>query len=235
MHNKGKLENNSGLNQITKVSDSEKPNIILVVMDSLRYDHVGTNRGSYTLTPFLDSLKEKAITFTEAIAQGPSTRVSMTALMSSTYSSMYGGSFRLSKTRPLIHEMLKEAGYTTAGVTANLYLSTDFGWERGFDFFDDCRPEGVYQKKYLWRVANQVGKRVGYPLIWPKSLSAEFVFEAAKRFLKGAESPFFLWVHLMDTHWPYAIQKFSWSEEWKRQRQSDEKLRPRLVSDPPPT
>jgi arylsulfatase A-like enzyme len=210
-----------------------KPNIILIVMDSLRYDLVSGKDGSTSLTPNIDRWITQGVNFTQAIAQGPSTRVSMSSLMSSTYASMYGGSLKLSKERPVIQQMLHTSGYTTIGVTANLYLSRNFGWERGFDYYDDCRPESIYRRKLRLRLTNQIGKRIGYPLAWPKSLPAELVFENTNRILKNISEPFFMWVHLMDTHWPYSIQKFSWGTEWKKQRVSDEMIRPRLISEPP--
>lgn len=62
-----------------------RPNIILIVVDSLRYDHVGSQNNSPSLTPNLDQLATEAVVFEQAISQGPSTRVSMSAMMSSTY------------------------------------------------------------------------------------------------------------------------------------------------------
>lgn len=210
-----------------------KPNIILVVIDCLRWDHVGPRAGKPSLTPNIDRLADQGLIFEQAIAQGPSTPVAMSALMSSTYASLYGGSRRLSPTRPVIQQMLKQAGYTTLAVSANVNLSRFFGWERGFDRFDDCLPETVYKKRLGMRLANQVTKRMGLPLVWPRALPAQTVFAEAQAFLNTAHSPFFMWVHLMDTHWPYTIQKFSWDAGWRRQRQIDENIRPRMISDPP--
>lgn len=209
------------------------PNIILIVADSLRYDHVGPQTGGTSLTPNLDAVAKQGIVFSQAIAQGPSTRVSMSALLSSTYASLHGGEQRLSVERPVVQQMLKEAGYTTAGITSNLYLSGSFGWQRGFDHYDDCRPEAVYRRKLGLRIANQVTKRLGQPLVWPRALPANLVFENAEMFWKNINRHFFMWVHLMDTHWPYSIQKFSWSPEWRRQRRQDVSIRPRLVADQP--
>jgi arylsulfatase A-like enzyme len=210
-----------------------QPNIILIVVDSLRFDHVGPQNGSSSLTPNLDALSAEAIVFEQAISQGPSTRVAMSALMSSTYASLYGGQKRLPPNRPVIQAMLKNVGYTTAGITSNLYLSQPFGWNRGFDYYDDCRPENVYHRKIWLRGFNQVAKLIGMPLGWPRSLPVELVFENASRFLQDAQQPFFLWIHLMDVHWPYTIQRFSWNAEWRRKREADRTLRPRLVSRPP--
>lgn len=210
-----------------------KPNIILVVVDSLRYDHVGPQDGKPSLTPNLDQLATESVVFEQAISQGPSTRVSMSALMSSTYASLYGGQKYLQSNRPVVQAILKAAGYTTAGITSNLYLSKPFGWSRGFDYYDDCRPESVYHRKFWLRGLNQLTKLVGLRLGWPKSLPADLVFENADDFLRKAQAPFFMWIHLMDVHWPYTIQKFSWDREWRRKREADKALRPRLVASPP--
>ena len=210
-----------------------RPNIFLIVSDSLRYDHVGPQPGKPSLTPNLDRLANEGVVFSQVIAQGPSTRVSMSAMLSSTYASLHGGEQELSPSRPVVQQILKDSGYTTAGITSNLYLSQAFGWQRGFDVYDDCRPEAVYQRRIWLRLINQVTKRLGWPLIWPRALPAELVFENAQRALTGLNSPFFMWVHLMDTHWPYWIQKFSWNPKIRQQRQKDLKIRPRLVADRP--
>lgn len=210
-----------------------KPNIFLIVVDSLRYDHVGSQDGKPSLTPNLDSLSQRAIVFDQAISQGPSTRVSMSSMMSSTYASLYGGQLKLAPNRPVIQDMLKHGGYQSAGITSNLYLSRSFGWSRDFDFYDDCRPEATYHRKFFMRALNQVTKRFGFPLSWPKSLPAKYVFENANNILKSIREPFFMWIHLMDVHWPYSIQDFSWSRKRVTKRKEENELRPRLVSIPP--
>jgi arylsulfatase A-like enzyme len=228
------LERYSKINEPEQKNfDNQRPNIILIVIDSLRYDHVGAQGGQPSLTPNLDRIAEEGLIFEQAISQGPSTRVSMSALMSSTYASMYGGQLLLSENRPVVQELLREAGYQTSAITANLYLSRQFGWSRGFDYYDDCRPAQVYRRKLWLRAANQVIRRVGFPLLWPRSLPASLVFENAEIFLNQATSPFFMWVHLMDTHWPYSIQDFSWDPQRIQKRQVEMKLQPRLITNPP--
>ena len=210
-----------------------KPNIILIVADSLRYDHVGSIYGSISLTPNLDNISQKAINFSQAISQGPSTRVSMSALMSSTYASMYGGEKTLSKTRPVIQNILQDVGYQTAGITTNLYTSGEFGWNRGFDYFDDCMPEYEYHRRLGIRFLNKITKRIGLPLVWPKSLPAKSLFRSARSFLQSAKSPFFIWMQLMDTHWPYTIQNFSWNPSNRKKANFDQEIYPRLLSETP--
>jgi len=210
-----------------------QPNIILLVIDSLRFDHVGFGNHAPSLTPVLDRIAEQGYSFTQAITQGPYTRAAMSSLMSSTYASMYGGEKRLSLDRPVIQEMLRPAGYSTLGVSTNLYLSTPFGWSRGFDYFNDCRPEDVYRKNYKLRVMSKMYKRFGRTIGWPKSMSAEYAFGSAVNHLGRTQPPFFMWIHLMDAHWPYSHQRFSWDEDWLGNQAYDQKILHRLLSDEP--
>jgi arylsulfatase A-like enzyme len=146
---------------------------------------------------------------------------------------MYGGENGLADSRPVIQQMLKEAGYTTAAVSANPHLSGPFGWSRGFDYFDECRPEEVYRKKLAIRITNQFAKLIRIPLGWPESLPANLVFENSRAFLRNPDQPFFLWIHLMDVHWPYTIQKFTWNPEWVNKRREDRQFKTRFRANPP--
>jgi len=118
--------------------------IVLVTVDSLRADHVGWHGYDRNTTPNLDQRAASAQTFTSAFSHACSTRPSFPSIMtSSSYALEYGGFERLSSKRTTIAELLEEAGYETAGFHSNLYLSADFGYDRGFNrFFDSKSDQG---------------------------------------------------------------------------------------------
>jgi membrane-anchored protein YejM (alkaline phosphatase superfamily) len=91
----------------------------------------------------------------------------------------------------------------------------------------------MYTIELLAARSQQDGKagRLSAPLAG--SLPASLVFENAEIFLNQATRPFFLWVHLMDTHWPYSIQDFSWDPQRIQKRQVEKQLQPRLIANPP--
>ena len=123
-------------------------NVILITIDSLRADHLGCYGYHKKITPKLDELAKNGIIFTHAFSNGPQTTASFPSILTSTYPLMYEMSKQqlskhrlmiqqLSKHRIMISEMLREVGYSTAAVNCNPYLSSDYGYNRGFEYFRD--------------------------------------------------------------------------------------------------
>ncbi len=210
-------------------------NILLIILDSLRADHIGLQVNGRSLTPALDRFIQRSVYFTQAIAQGPSTPPSVKALMSSAYPLEYDGvTSRLTAGRPVMPGYLRQAGYTTAAVTTNEYLSSRRGWGQNFSFYDDCNLGQVYKRALVFRLLNQVMKRIGRHLEWPTNLPAEIILDKGLRWLSQAQNPSFLWLHLMDVHWPYIPQRFTVNPSWQRQQRYQMKhVRSRFLADPP--
>ncbi len=180
------------------------PNIVLLTLECWRADHFGPSM------PNLARLGAESAVFSQAASSGGWTLVSMTALMSSAYASMYGGCGVALATphRYTLAESLLENGYWTAGFTANPICGSTQGFHRGFgEFLDERRiplalsgeltgrapdwqrllKEGFSpQDTYAWRDAAHMTDR---GLGW---------IERRKR-----DEPYFLWLHYMDSHWPY--------------------------------
>jgi arylsulfatase len=125
----------------------DKPNIVLVTIDSLRADHCGHINPKKSLTPTIDQLAEDGFTYTNAISPSIATPESMPAIF--TGKNMIGNDFgedlnskrqeirkHLSKYATL-PEGLHDIGYETAGFTPNPYVSSNFGFDQGFDYFED--------------------------------------------------------------------------------------------------
>lgn len=212
-----------------------RPNILLIVVDSLRVDFMGPRKSGESLTPRLDRFAARSTLFTQAITQGSSTPPAVKALLSSTYAYEHDGpTSRLSLDRPYLPAMLSESGYTTGGIVTNLYLESGRGWARGFSEYDDCSTSKVYKSKLLFRGINQAARRMGRPLQWPVSLPAEELVQRAERWIQKAHRPFFLWIQTMDTHWPYRLQRFSLNPSWQKNQTFDRRvIRPRLISATP--
>ena len=110
-------------------------NVILFTMDTLRTDVLGCYGSKNKLTPFIDSLQDRCIRFTNMQAIGPYTQASFPGILTSSYYLEYGKRKKLSPKRTLISEVLKKSGITTAGFHSNPYVSDYFGWNRGWDVF----------------------------------------------------------------------------------------------------
>lgn len=178
-------------------------NVLLITIDCLRPDHMGVYGYHRPTTPRLDNLASEGVCFTQAISQGPCTRVSFAAMLSSTYPAMFGGFLRLSPQRRVLAEILREAGYRTVAFGSNPYLSPIYGYDKGFEIYDHnlvpwIQPCQHRLLKHLDRLFI-VGRGL-LPYLPANALTAKAI-----RFLRHypEATPWFLWLHYMDVHDPY--------------------------------
>lgn len=166
-------------------------NVVLLTIDTLRRD-VFDHPGGRELTPFMNSIRNQCIRFTNAHSPGPYTRAAFPGVLTSSYYLEYGKEEIISKKRVLISEVLHKAGIATAGFHSNPFISEDLGWNRGWDVFYDSMQEEV-DPKVPYIKARKINKKVDTWL--------SFHCSAFK------DKPFFLWVHFMDVHEPYIPER----------------------------
>jgi arylsulfatase len=171
------------------------PDIVLLVIDALRADAVRGDGPFEAATSTLDRLKEESVSFASAIAQSGHTRGSVPALMAGGYPLVDGLEGALPAERPVLPEVLCDAGYTTAAVHCNPFLSRAFGFDRGFGHFDDSAGSSNRLLVFLRRCWNTLSSKPYVP-------GPELVRRALDR-VRQTPQPFFLWLHLMDVHGPY--------------------------------
>jgi arylsulfatase A-like enzyme/Tfp pilus assembly protein PilF len=174
---------------------SERPNIILITLDTTRADRMGflgSNRG---LTPNLDEVASMGVVFERTYSHVPLTTASHATLLTGTYSQFnrvddFG--IPLSPRLPYLPDLLKQNGYHTGAFVGSIILDpldgTAPGFDRGFEVYDagfHVRRRGMDRYKTVERRAQDV---VDHALGWLSHLSAP---------------PFFLWIHVYDAHDPY--------------------------------
>ncbi|MEW6666701.1 MAG: sulfatase [Thermodesulfobacteriota bacterium] len=167
-------------------------NVILITTDATRRDMFGCYGNPINLSNFIDSLAAQSLLFTKAQSSGPYTQAAFPGLLSSSHYLDYGKPGRLSGHRTLISEVLKEAGIKTAGFHSNPYLSSYFGWNRGWDVFYDSLEVDVSPKQPYIK-GDAINRKV------TEWLSSHKTAEGSR--------PFFLWVHYMDVHEPYIPER----------------------------
>ena len=167
-------------------------NVILLTIDALRKDALGCYGNKGGLTPFIDSLQNGCLKFSNGQAIGPYTQASFPGILTSSYYLEYGKPKRLSSNRTLISEPLKEAGIITAAFHSNPYLSGFFGWNRGWDVFYDSMEEEVDEK---------------IPYIKGDVINGKVSEWLSSHSRGGGCKPFFLWLHYMDIHEPYIPER----------------------------
>ncbi len=171
----------------------ERPNVLLVTIDTLRADHVGCYGLATASTPAIDALAARGVRFETAIAQapltGPSHATILTGLTPPGHGFRNNSGFALPSTVHSAAEMFKTAGYRTGAVVSGFPLDRRFGFSRGFDDYDDHLPKGNDRRRtpYVERFADATT-------------------DAALRWLEArttGSGPWFLWVHYYDPHAPY--------------------------------
>ncbi|MBW2149154.1 MAG: sulfatase [Deltaproteobacteria bacterium] len=119
-------------------SRSSRPNVILLVIDALRSDHLGCYGYQRPTSPAIDALAAGGVRFETAFCQSTWTASSIASLFTSSYPSQHG---RLAEypVTPIpnglttLAEHLRKAGYHTAAFATNPHLNSDTGFHRGFD------------------------------------------------------------------------------------------------------
>jgi arylsulfatase A-like enzyme len=170
------------------------PNVVMIVIDTLRADHLGSYGYSRPTSPNIDALARESCLFENAVSQSSWTGPSIASLFTSMYPSQHGMvdfESSLGDALPTLAGVLRATGYTTLGVSANFtFISQNKGFSRDFDAFDVLsRPPEPGEKAEIYGTNSVAGGEVTERVF---SLLAE---ERA--------DPFFLYVHYMDPHSSY--------------------------------
>jgi arylsulfatase A-like enzyme/Tfp pilus assembly protein PilF len=180
----------SGAGLFSLRSSSEKPNLLLVTIDTLRADHLAAYGYPAIQTPHIDELAKKGVLFPRAYSHVPLTLPSHCSLMTGTlpiYHGVRDNGYRLPASAPTLAEILKDGGYRTAAFVGAFPLDSRFGLDRGFEFYDD-----LYGSRNIVRDLSFVERK------------AEEVNEKALAWLASHRTErFFLWIHYFDPHAPY--------------------------------
>lgn len=195
--------------------------VLLVTVDSLRADHISGLGYNREVTPVIDEFAANGHSFTQTFAHACSTRPSFPSILSSSHALMHGGFEMMTDGRTMVAEVFDDAGYHTGGFHSNLYLSADFGYDRGFDTFYDSKTdpgftarirqlvkdtlddEG-YLYQFLASVFDTAERKAGINIGSAYDTATE-ITDSALDFVNGdtTDGPHFLWVHYMDVHHPY--------------------------------
>jgi choline-sulfatase len=173
------------------------PNVILIMIDTVRADHLGCYGSAYIETPTLDALAHDGIVFERAISQVPLTWPSHAVILTGTYPFQNGvQDFTGQPLAPQfrsVAQAFKQNGYTTGAVVSAFVLDRSWGLARGFDFYDDAFSAQAFQQKDIGLVDRKAGESVTHALNWLNQ----------DRLQKTPRRPFFFWLHLYDPHSPY--------------------------------
>jgi choline-sulfatase len=166
--------------------------IILISIDTLRADHLPAYGYRNVKTPAIDALAADGTVFERAYSHTPQTLPAHTALLSGRLPFETGvrddTGFVVKNGERLLPQMLRERGYTTAGIVSSSVLRKETGISQGFDFFDGDMPSSSPE------LTTGGGQRDGG--------ESEAI---AERWLDQQRSQrVFLFLHLNEPHKPYS-------------------------------
>jgi len=121
----------------------------LITIDCLRADHLSCYGYPRPTTPNIDSVAKEAVVFGNAFSNGPYTTTSFPSIHTSTILLRYYWEDRpLPRERATIAEILQKNRYSTASFHSNPYLTSKFGYARGFSYFEnfDAEPIGTEER-----------------------------------------------------------------------------------------
>jgi arylsulfatase A-like enzyme len=194
---------------------SGRPNIVLIIADTLRADALSCYGAPAGSTPALDRFAADAVRFENAFSQSTWTRPSIATILTSLYPSVHGAVHKmdaLSDRVTTVAEALRANGYWTAGVVSNINVAPVFNFNQGFDEYTYLAPAF-----YFWatdsatQLAIYKGLRVLHERLFREYIyyyhyyqDAQIVDETVTKWLAHAPpQPFFLLIHYMDPHDPY--------------------------------
>ena len=205
---------------------NDAPNLVLITVDSLRADYCGFMRENGSHTPIMDRMADNGLVFENAIAPGPATLDSMPVIFSGEYYPKPDPNWSAigdpdvirghMQSRETIPERLADRGYETAAFTTNPWTSRQYGFDDGFDHFEDFMDVDTKTDGPVGRFLETVATDDdGTPRIEPLKLvldwhrqtdmfqSWDTFYDDIVEWTENATEPYFLWIFLVDTHMPF--------------------------------
>ncbi len=181
--------------------DDARPDLLLFTIDTVRADHVWSYGGARHTTPTMSRLASEGTQYARAYSTSSWTVPAVSSLVTGVLPSEHGvqhgfwledaiaNQEELPAALPTLAELLQRAGYRTMGVVANLHLGPSLGYARGFD-----RYTGLGFDVTAREIDDEVERHL-------------------EELTSGSE-PYFLWVHLIEPHAPYAPRRPVFDEYW---------------------
>jgi arylsulfatase A-like enzyme len=160
-------------------------NVLLIVVDTLRADHLSAYGYDRDTSPALTRLADAGVRFDRAYAPASWTKPSMASIVTGQYPHRHGLNLpleMLSGSAVTLAERLLQAGFATAGVVSHVFMAGRIGFGQGFETFDTAEAKGH------------------------ANVSSAGVTKRARKALErldADERPFFLFVHYFDPHYKY--------------------------------
>jgi arylsulfatase A-like enzyme len=205
------------------VGHAASGNVIMIVVDTLRADHLPAYGYAKGHTPHLDAFARDAVRFEHAYANASWTRPSFASLLTGRYASSHHVMAKgdaLSQNLTTLGEAFVGAGYTTSGFVTNYNVAPYFQFDQGFDEYHYLEPEFVLgaddaaAKLLLVQFLRQriESLRDAFWGVQPGTAYQDAAVVNAELFRwldRNPNTPWFLFVGYMDPHDPYFEHPYS--------------------------
>jgi arylsulfatase A-like enzyme/tetratricopeptide (TPR) repeat protein len=170
----------------------DKPNVLLVTLDTTRADHIGCYGDRSARTPAIDALAAGGVLFAQAASVAPLTQPAHSSILTGLYPTYHGvrlnGTTALGEAHTTLAETLAGRGYVTGAFVGAFVLDGRWGLNQGFSVYDDQFDLKKFKHLDLAAVQRPADQVADKALAWLEQHKAE---------------PFFAWVHFYDAHSPY--------------------------------
>lgn len=171
---------------VWRVTAPPEPNVILIVIDTLRADAVGSYGNPHKPTPHLDAIAAEGVRFDQAISSSGWTLPAIGSMLTGAWPTIHGGIGQNTVLTPMREEVpsaaevLKEHGFNTFGFANAAFVSPMLGFDRGFDVFD-------HRHAYNWEIRR----------------ADETINDALGHIREHRGEANFVFIHLFDPHLDY--------------------------------
>jgi arylsulfatase A-like enzyme len=202
-----------------RAAGGDRPNLLLVVVDTLRADHLGCYGYGRPTSPVLDALAARGVLFERAYAQSSWTKPSTASLLTGrtpTEHQTLSEAARLPDAELTAAERLRAHDYWTVMLSGNPWITPEYGFDQGADEFVSIYDERFARVTLLMQGLRRVSaltggrlrlyNRIKYLVLGELSTTARdtrLVDEALAWLARRPAEPFFLYVHMMSPHHPY--------------------------------
>lgn len=167
-------------------------NVVLITMDTTRFDAMGYAGAQGNPTPSVDALAREGVMFDNAVASVPLTLPSHSTIFTGMLPPRHGvrdnGGFVLDPKHVTLAERLRDRGWKTGGFVGAYVLDAKWGIDQGFEHYHDQFDLTKYKRISLGDVARPAGEVVDAAMPWLE---------------QNAGNKFFAWLHFYDPHTPY--------------------------------
>lgn len=189
-----------------------RPNVVYVVVDTLRADALSCYGYPRPTSPNLDAIAAQGTRFADFSAAAPWTKPSTATLLTGLYPGrhgalFHGASMRVPPGERALADVFQEAGYQTAGFVTNPNVKRVFGFDRGFDHFFDSPVEDTPRRAAIRSasIGALISALTRHQFNWKYENDVRALNSQVVRWLDGrGDAPFFLYLHYIDPHSPYS-------------------------------